>query len=94
MLALILITDIYTMSAPLGSGSTAEDVLALQQAEEVSGKVIIVTGGNTGIGLETVRTLANAGAHVMMTSRNVSVGEKALESIQTPDMKVREHLFL
>jgi len=72
------------MSAPLGSRTTAEDVLALQPTEEISGKVIIVTGGNTWIGLETVRTLANAGAHVMVSSRNVKSGKKALESIKTP----------
>ncbi|KAH7623221.1 hypothetical protein Ndes2526B_g01639 [Nannochloris sp. 'desiccata'] len=76
------------MSAHIGKSSTAEDVLALQPSDGVlCNKVIIVTGGNTGIGLETVRTLANAGARIIMTSRNVSLGEKALKSIETPDMK-------
>jgi hypothetical protein len=81
------------MSTLLGKSSTAEDVLAVQPSEGISNKVIIVTGSNTGIGLETVRTLANAGAHVMMTTRDINRGEKALESIDTSDMKVRLFLF-
>lgn len=68
-----------------GSKSTAAEVLAEQ---DLSGKVIIVTGGNGGLGLETTKALANAGAHVMMTSRSVAAGEEALVAIQSPELKV------
>ena len=51
--------------APIGSGfqakSTAREVLA---GIDLSGQNIIVTGGYSGIGLETVRALAGAGARV------------------------------
>ncbi|KAG7668276.1 hypothetical protein Ndes2526B_g01003 [Nannochloris sp. 'desiccata'] len=67
-----------------GSKSTAAEVLAEQ---DLSGKVIIVTGGNGGLGLETTKALANAGAHVMMTSRSVAAGEEALVAIQSPELK-------
>lgn len=44
-------------------------------------KVIIVTGANTGIGLETARELAKRGAHVYMACRNMKKCEKAREEI-------------
>ncbi|MGS2739293.1 SDR family NAD(P)-dependent oxidoreductase [Sinomicrobium sp. M5D2P17] len=64
---------------PLGSGfnalSTAKDVI---KGIDLTGKVAIVTGGNSGIGLETARTLARAGATVIVPSRDV---EKAKENL-------------
>ncbi len=36
-----------------------------------SGRVAVVTGGNGGLGLETVRELARKGAHVVMAARNL-----------------------
>ena len=74
--------------ATFGSKSTAAEVLADQ---DLSGKVIIVTGSNGGLGLEVTKSLANAGAHVMMTSRNVAAGEEALATIQSPEMKVTQN---
>jgi len=47
----------------------------------LTGKVAIVTGGNSGIGLETARELARKGAHVILTARSVSKGEAAVKSI-------------
>jgi hypothetical protein len=47
-----------------------------------AGKVAIVTGGNSGIGVETVRALATAGAKVVLCSRDVAAGEKVAEDIK------------
>jgi NAD(P)-dependent dehydrogenase (short-subunit alcohol dehydrogenase family) len=47
-----------------------------------SGKVVIVTGSNTGIGFETARMLAENGAKVIMAVRTVEKGEKAAEKIR------------
>ena len=44
---------------------------------EMRGKVAVVTGGNAGIGFETVKALAAAGCKVVMASRDVSRGEEA-----------------
>lgn len=67
------------MQKPVNSGfnakSTTEEVI---RGIDLSGKTAIVTGGNTGIGLETVRTLAAAGATVIIPARNV---EKAMENL-------------
>jgi NAD(P)-dependent dehydrogenase (short-subunit alcohol dehydrogenase family) len=49
-----------------GYGSTAEDVtLGL----DLHGRTILVTGCNSGLGLETVRTLAKRGARIIATAR-------------------------
>jgi len=47
----------------------------------LDGKVAVVTGGNAGLGLETVRALAGAGASVVMASRNPVKAEAARNGI-------------
>jgi NAD(P)-dependent dehydrogenase (short-subunit alcohol dehydrogenase family) len=60
-----------TKQQPIGFGftpaSTADDVLA---GIDLSGTNVIVTGGHNGIGLETTRALAKAGASVTVAARN------------------------
>ncbi len=67
---------------PLGSGfhakSTAQEVL---EGIDLSGRNLIVTGGYSGIGLETVRALTGAGARVTVPARNRDRAEKALGEI-------------
>lgn len=67
---------------PLGSGfgahTPAADVLS---GRDLTGKTIIVTGGHSGIGIETVRALAGAGAHVICASRDVARAGAALEGV-------------
>eukprot|EP00752_Nemacystus_decipiens_P016384 g14646.t1 len=45
----------------------------------MKGKVVIVTGSNTGVGYETAKSLVNMGAHVIMACRSE---EKALAAIE------------
>lgn len=47
-----------------------------------SGKVVIVTGANTGIGWETSLELVRAGAHVIVACRNPNKAKTAIERIQ------------
>jgi len=48
----------------------------------MEGKVVIVTGGNTGIGYQTAKALALKGAHVIITSRNLEKGKQAVDSLK------------
>jgi NADP-dependent 3-hydroxy acid dehydrogenase YdfG len=55
----------------------------LINSANVGGKTYIVTGGNTGLGLETTRHLVKAdAAHVIISSRKISAGETAKAAIE------------
>ncbi len=49
---------------------------------DMSDKIVIVTGGNSGMGKETVIALADMGATVILGARNVERGHAALEEIR------------
>ncbi len=48
---------------------------------DLTGKVAVVTGANSGLGLESSRALAGAGAHVVMAARNQDKAKVAYEDI-------------
>lgn len=49
---------------------------------DLSGKVIIVTGGNIGLGYESVKAFAEKGAEVILACRSIEKGDKAKAEIQ------------
>ena len=57
---------------------------------DLSGKIIIVTGGNSGLGYESVKAFAAKGAGVVLASRSVKKGEEAKSDIlkTVPDGKI------
>jgi NAD(P)-dependent dehydrogenase (short-subunit alcohol dehydrogenase family) len=65
--------------ADFGFESTADDVLA---GQDLSGKTALVTGGGSGIGLETAHTLAAAGAHVVITARDATKADEAIGALR------------
>ncbi len=58
---------------------------------DLSGKIIIVTGGNSGLGYESVKAFAMKGAEVVMASRSLEKGEDAKAAIlkNVPDGKIK-----
>ena len=76
------------LQKPIGSGfnakSTASDVI---EGINLTGKIAIVTGGNTGIGLETTKTLAAAGATVIVPARDLEKGKKNLAGIARVELE-------
>ena len=71
-----------TLQKPIGSGfgaaSTAGDVI---EGIDLSGKIAIVTGGYSGIGVETVRAIRSAGARVIVPTRDRDKAATALAGI-------------
>ena len=67
-----------SVGSPFGARSTASDILASQS---LHGQNIIVTGGYSGIGLETVRALASAGGRVTVPARRPDQARICLEPL-------------
>lgn len=55
----------------------------IDKVPNLEGKVAVVTGGNGGLGFESVKAFANKGAEVVLASRSIERGEKAKENILT-----------
>ncbi|MEZ5920401.1 MAG: SDR family NAD(P)-dependent oxidoreductase [Parvularculaceae bacterium] len=66
------------LNSPFGAKSTAMEVI---DGVDLSGKFAIVTGGYSGLGLETVRALASAGAEVLVPARNAAKAKEALSCV-------------
>lgn len=64
----------------LGWRTRAEQVL---RGVSLKGKRAVVTGANSGLGVETARVLALAGAEVLMSSRSVQAGERVASELRS-----------
>ena len=66
------------ITTPFDFHSTASDVI---QGVDLTGKRAIVTGGASGIGVETARALASAGAAVVLAVRDLDAGARVAADI-------------
>ena len=66
------------ITTPFSFESTAAEVV---NGIDLTGRRVIVTGGASGIGIETARALAGAGAEVTLAVRNLAAGERTAEDI-------------
>jgi NAD(P)-dependent dehydrogenase (short-subunit alcohol dehydrogenase family) len=67
-----------SITTPFGFDSTAAEVVA---GIDLTGKRAIVTGGSSGIGIETAQALAAAGADVTLAVRNTEAGARVASEI-------------
>ena len=74
--------SISEQQKPIETGFSSKPEASEVTADlDLSGKVALVTGGYSGIGVETVRALTAAGAKVVVPSRDVDRAVNALEGI-------------
>jgi len=66
------------ITTPFGAESTASEVIA---GVDLTGKRAIVTGAASGIGVETARALASAGADVTLAVRDIEAGQRVADGI-------------
>jgi NAD(P)-dependent dehydrogenase (short-subunit alcohol dehydrogenase family) len=72
-------TSTTRIQTPFGFDSTAAEVI---EGIDLSDQHAIVTGGSSGIGVETARALASAGAAVTLAVRNTDAGERTATQIR------------
>jgi len=57
------------------------------------GKTILITGANSGLGLEATKVLSSKGAHVVMTARNLKSGNEAISLIKKENANAKLDLM-
>ncbi|CAF4956134.1 unnamed protein product, partial [Rotaria sp. Silwood1] len=72
----------FMMATPIfHAKSTALDVVKGFNVK-LDGKVVVITGATSGIGVETARALASINAHVIITARDMNKGAQVVEDIK------------
>jgi NAD(P)-dependent dehydrogenase (short-subunit alcohol dehydrogenase family) len=80
-------TEQKPLNSGFGAKTTAREVLA---GRDLTGKIAIVTGGYSGVGLETTRALAEAGATVVVPARTQEKARTVLAGIPRVKMDTLE----
>src|SRR5215472_3892550 len=82
-----------TPRAPIGSGfgaaSTAAEVIA---GRDLAGKTAVVTGGYSGIGMETVRAFRSTGAKVVVPARDMAKAKANLAEMPGVRLEIMDLL--
>jgi NAD(P)-dependent dehydrogenase (short-subunit alcohol dehydrogenase family) len=79
------------LQKPTGSGFNAKSTTSeVIKGIDLTGKIAIVTGGNTGIGLETTKTLAAAGATVIVPARDTEKAKRNLTGIANVELETMD----
>jgi len=77
---------ISKLQKPIDSGfNSKSDAREITKGVDLNGKIAIVTGGYSGIGLETTRELVSSGAEVIIPAKRSDVAIKNLEGIVSKD---------
>ncbi|MDT0122791.1 SDR family NAD(P)-dependent oxidoreductase [Paenibacillus sp. RRE4] len=73
----------HNIHSGFDKSSTTDEVLS---GLDLSGRLAVVTGGYSGLGLETTRALVRAGAHVVVTARRPDVAREALADLENVEV--------
>src|SRR5580700_9364741 len=88
LLAAQEINAMPTRQSPIGSGFGAATTTAeVIRGTHLEGKTVIVTGGSSGLGLETTRTLALGGARVVVPARSREKAASALQNMKNVELE-------
>ena len=74
----------HPVDSGFGAKTTAAEVL---RGVDLAGRVALVTGGYSGIGVETTRALSNAGATVIVPARRPAAAREAVQSISNVEVE-------
>src|SRR6267378_1809806 len=78
-----MVTEQKPLLSGFGPKTTAEEALA---GRDLRGKVAVMTGGHAGLGLETTRVLSNAGAAVVIGSRDPQRARMAVAKMKSVEV--------
>jgi NAD(P)-dependent dehydrogenase (short-subunit alcohol dehydrogenase family) len=78
-----MVTEQKPLPSGFGARTTAEEAFG---GTDLRGKVAIVTGGHGGLGLETTRVLSNAGATVVIGSRDTRKAQTAVAKMKNVEV--------
>ncbi|MET8748147.1 SDR family NAD(P)-dependent oxidoreductase [Streptomyces sp. NPDC004728] len=73
------LTDQQPLGSPFSAVTTAEDIVA---GQDLAGRTAVVTGGYSGLGLETTQALTAVGARVIVPARRPDVARAALQGVR------------
>ncbi|MFF3160034.1 SDR family NAD(P)-dependent oxidoreductase [Streptomyces sp. NPDC057910] len=79
-----MMTAQQPISSGFGARSTAAEVLA---GLDLTGKLAVVTGGSSGLGLETTRALRAAGANVVVAVRRPEASGEAFDAVDRIEVR-------
>jgi NAD(P)-dependent dehydrogenase (short-subunit alcohol dehydrogenase family) len=78
------------ITSPFHAQSTAAEVIA---GHNLTGKTALVTGANSGLGLETTRALLSANAEVILAVRDTAKGEHVAQELRTTTGNQKTHIL-
>jgi NAD(P)-dependent dehydrogenase (short-subunit alcohol dehydrogenase family) len=81
--ACIILSKRSSFLRPSGQTKSQGVTMSLGNTE----RIVLITGSNRGIGLETARQLARRGWHVILAARDAAKGQQTLEAIQADGAK-------